>query len=92
MSFECADGSLGDVVSMNVWGHKLECASPRVLCGLFVGLDGLVVQDLQVNGVAALFEAIHNAVVCHNAMAVLFGAEGLYKDDIAAAVVSQHNM
>ena len=71
MSFESADGSLGNVASMNVWGHKLERASPRVLDGTFLGLDGLVVQDLQVNGVAALFETRHDAVVCHNAMAAL---------------------
>ena len=71
MSFESADGSLSDVASMNVWGHKLECASPCVLDGLLVGLSGLVVQYLQVDGVAALFEASHDAVVCCNAMAVL---------------------
>ena len=46
MSFESADGSLGDFASMNVWGHKLERAAPRVLDGLFVGLAGLVVLDL----------------------------------------------
>ena len=77
---------------MNVWGHKLERAAPRVLDGMFVVLAGLVVQYLQVDGVAAIFETRINAVVCHNVMAVLFGAEGIYKDDIAAAVVSQHNM
>ena len=71
MIFESADGSLGDVALMNVWGHKLERASPRVLDGLFVGLAGLVVQDLQVDGVAALFEASNDAVVCRDAMAVL---------------------
>ena len=71
MSFESADGSLGDVASMNVWGHKLERASPRVLDGFLVGLAGLVVQDLKVYGVAALFETRHDAVVCCNAMAVL---------------------
>ena len=71
MSFESADGSLVDVASMNVWGHKLELTSPRVLDGLLVGLDGLVVQDLQVDGLAALFEASHDAVVCRNAMEVL---------------------
>ena len=71
MSFESGDGSLGDVASMNVWGHKLECASPRVLDGLFVGLAGLVFQDMQVDGVAAIFETRHDAVVCRNAMAVL---------------------
>ena len=71
MSFESADGSLSDVALMNVWGQKLERASPRVLDVLLVGLDGLVVKDLQVAGVAALFEASHDAVVCLNAMAVL---------------------
>ena len=71
MSFETADGSLDNVASMNVWGNKLERASPRVLDGLCVGLAGLIVQDLQVDGVTALFEASHDAVVCRNAMAVL---------------------
>ena len=71
MIFESADGSLGNVASMNVWGHKLEHAYPRVLDGLFVGLAGLVVQDLQVDGMAALFEASHDMVVCRDVMAVL---------------------
>ena len=71
MSFESADGSLGDVVLMNVLGHKLERASPYVLDGFLVGLARLIVQDLQVDGVAALFEASHDAVVCRNAMTVL---------------------
>ena len=71
MSFESADGSLSDVALMNVWGQKLERASPRVLDGLLVGLAGLVVQDLQVDGVSARFEASHDAVVCRNAMSVL---------------------
>ena len=71
MSFESAGGSLGDVVSMNMWGHKLERASPRVLDGLFVGLAGLVVQYLRVDGLPALFETHHDAGVCRNAMVVL---------------------
>ena len=71
MRFESVDGSLGDVASINVRGHKLERASPLVLGGLFVGLASLIVQYLQVDGVAALFETRHDAVVCRNAMAVL---------------------
>ena len=71
MSFESADGSLVEVAVMNVWGHKLERASPHVLNGLPLGLDRLVVKDLQVDGVAVRFEASHDAVVCRNAMAVL---------------------
>ena len=75
MSFESLDGSLSDVVSMEVWGHKLERASPRVLDGQFLGLAGPVVQDLQVYSVAALVETRNDAVICHNAMAVLVGLE-----------------
>ena len=71
MRFESADGSLGDIASMNVWGHKLEHACQRFLDSLSVGLSGLVVQDLQVDGVDALFEASHDAVICRDAMAVL---------------------
>ena len=71
MRFESSDGSLGNVALMDVWGQKLERSSPHVLDGQFVGLDGFVVQDLQVYGVAAIFEMRHDAVVCRNAMAVL---------------------
>ena len=49
---------------MNLWGHELECASPRVCDGLLVSLAGLIVQNLQVDGVAARFEASHDVVVC----------------------------
>ena len=87
MSFEIADGSFGDVALMNVWGHKLERASPRVSDGLLVGLAGLVVQDLQVDGVAALFEAIHDAVVCPNAMAVLARLEWFHQYGVGVYVV-----
>ena len=39
-----------------------------------------------------LFDARADVVVYRNAMSVVFGTEGLYKDDIAVAVVIQHNM
>ena len=55
VSFESSDDSLGDVVSLNIWGHKLERAALRVLDGQFVGLASLVVQDLQVHVMAAFF-------------------------------------
>ena len=73
---------------MNVWGHKLERAAPRVLDGMFVVLAGLVVQYLQVDGVAALFETRINAVVCRNVMAVLALLEWFHKDVVGVYVVS----
>ena len=88
MSFEISDGSLGDVASTDVWGHKLERAASHVLDGQFVGLAGLVVQDLQVYGVAALFETRHDAVVCRNAMAVLARLEWFNQDGVGVKVVS----
>ena len=90
MSFESPDGSLVDVALMDFWGHKLERAAPRVLYGQFLGLAGLVVQYLEVHGMAALFETRHYAVVCCNAMVVLAQLEWLNQDDVCVNVVSQH--
>ena len=87
MSFESSDGSLGDVASMGVWGQKLECAAPHVLDVQFVGFSGLGVQDLQVYGVAALFETCHDAVVCRNAMAVLARLEWFNQDGVGVNMV-----
>ena len=77
---------------MHIWGHELEIYFLLLRDGTAILLAGLIVHDLEVNFVASLFDVRADVVVYHNAMAVLFGSEGLYKDDISAAVVSQHNM
>ena len=69
--FESANGSLCDVAAMDVRWNQLEGAIPLVLDDEFVGLTCLVVEDLQIHGVAALFQAGHDAVVRGDAMAVV---------------------
>ena len=69
--FESANGSLCYVAAMDMRRNKLEGAFPFVLDDKFVGLACLVVEDLKIHGVSALFQAGHDAVVRGDAMAVV---------------------
>ena len=71
MRFESANGLLCNVAAMDVRRNKLEGAIPFVLDDEFLGLTCFVVEYLKIHGVAALFQAGHDAVVRCNAMAVV---------------------
>ena len=53
---------------------------------------GLVVKDLVFDDVAALLEFLHGASVGWDAVAVVFGLEGLDEDDVGVAVVGDHDV
>ena len=57
-----------------------------------VGGAGLVVMHLEVNGETPELEAMHNAVVGCDAVAVVLGLRGFYEDHIIVRMVCQHNI
>ena len=90
--FGGTDGLLGGIAPVHIRGHRLVICFPLLPDGAAILLAGLILQDLEVNFVAALFDAHVYVVVCQDAMLVVFGLEGIYKDEISVAVVSQHDM
>ena len=92
MRFEGTDCPLSGVAAVGVWRDKLELAGPIVFCGQLVGLAGLVVEDLEVNSVAAILEPHHDVVVRHDAVSVVPGLEGFDQNGICVDLVRQHNV
>ena len=76
---------------MEVWSDKIELAGPIVFYGQLVGLAGLIVEDLEVNSVAAILEPRHDAVVLRDAVLVVPVLEGFEQNGIGVDMVRQHN-
>ena len=77
VGLEGADGTFGDVATMDIRGHKLVCGFPDVSDVLGIFLARFVVKDLVVYNVAASIEAGHDAGVGWDAVAVFPCLEGL---------------
>ena len=92
MSFEGTNCPLSGVASVDVWRDKLELAGPIFFYGQLVGLTDLVVEDLEVNSVAAILETRHDTVLRRNAVSVVPGLEGFDHNDIGVDVVRHHNV
>ena len=73
-------------------GHKLEIAAPLFGDGKILGGSDLVVKHLDVDGVAPELEAMHDAVVGYDTVAVVLGLEGFYEDHVAVGVVCQNDV
>ena len=73
-------------------GHKLEIAAPLFGDGKILGGSDLVVKHLDVDGVAPELEAMHDAVVGYDTVAVVLGLEGFYEDHVAVGVVCPHDV
>ena len=63
MSFEGADGTFGNVATMDIGGYQLVCGCPDVGDVSAVFLSGFVVEDLVVDDVTVSLEAGHDACV-----------------------------
>ena len=92
MRFGGPDGVFGGILYVHIRGPHMVICFPLLIGGAEILLAGLIVQDLEVNFVAVFFYARADVVVFYNSIVVVFGSEGLYKYDIAVAVLSQHNM
>ena len=71
VGFEGADGAFRYVAAMDVRRDNMEIAVPIFNDGATIINAGLVVKDLEINAVAFGLEAIHDAVVGINMMAVV---------------------
>ena len=60
--------------------------------GLLVIGAGFVIQDLEVDGEASRFQALHDAVVSWDAVVVLARFEWASEDRIGVAVVGDHDV
>ena len=92
MSFEGTDCQLSGVAAVDAWRDKLELADPLAFYGQLVGLDGLVVEDLEVNSVTDILETRHDAVVRCDVVLVVPGMEVFDQNGIGVNMVRQHNV
>ena len=90
MRLEGEDGAFGDVTKMDIRGNELELLPPLLLDVEFVGCATLVVNDLEVNIMAALCEAGHDLICGGKAVAVVAVFEWLHQDDIGVHMVGEH--
>ena len=82
MRLEGADGAFGDVTTMDIRGNDLELRPPLLLDVKFVGCAAFIVEDLEVDTMAALCEAGHDSIYGGDAVAVVAVFECLHQDDI----------
>ena len=71
MGFKSTDDAFGYILAMEIWWDKLEGAVPLINDGATILGASLIVEDLEVNSVSLIFEAIHDVIVCSNVMPVV---------------------
>ena len=77
MGLESLDCTLYGIATVHIGGHHLVLCVTFLLDGLTILCAGLVVQYLEVNFVAALFDFPTDVVVGRKTGAVVLGSEGL---------------
>ena len=92
MGLEGLNHALGDVAAMHVGWYELEGCVPLLGDLLFIGSAALVVNYLEINAVAILLEAGHDAVGSGEAVVVMLGLKGLDHDDVGVDVVGEHDV
>ena len=90
VGLESADGALRGVTAVDVRWHELVRGFPYLCDCPLVFATGFVVQDLQVNFVAAGVESLYDGVVGLNPVFVLAGLERGMKDGVGIAMVRNH--
>jgi hypothetical protein len=89
---ECANGVFCPIAVMHVWRDKLESGVLFEGDCFFIGGDGFVIQDLEINGEPPGRQTRHNGVVPCDAVAAAFGFEGLLEKEVAIGVEGNHDV
>ena len=92
LRLQCLFVMFSSATAVNIWRDKLELYMPLLFNYAPVFGTGFVVKDLQVNAVAAVFEAFHDQDVGGNADGVILGLEWRLEDRPKLAVVGNHNV
>ena len=87
---EGADGSFGDVTTMDIRGNELELRPPLLLDVELVVCAAFVVKYLEVGIMAVIFEAGHDLICGGETVLVVAGLEWLHQDDIGVQMVGKH--
>ena len=91
MCLEGADGSFGDVTTIDIRRNKLELRPPLLLYVELVGYAAFNVKDLEVDATAAICEAGNDPICGGKALAVVAGLEWLHQDYIGVHMIGEHN-
>ncbi len=92
MILECANDVFRPIAVMHVWRDKLESGIPFEGNRFFIGGNGFVIQDLEINGEPPGYQTHHNGVIRCNTVAVALGFEGLLENEVAIGVEGNHDV
>ena len=86
------DGTFSGVAAMDILWDELELDLTLLFDNMLVLGTGFVIKDLQVDAVAAGFEAFHDGGVGGNVVGIILGLEWGLEDCIGVEVLGNHNV
>ncbi len=89
---ECVNGPFHPIAVMHVWRDDLEGGVPLEGDCFFIGGDGFVIQDLEINRESPGHQTSHNGVVHCDAEAIALGFESLLEDEVAIGIEGNHDI
>ena len=92
MGLDGAYGSISSIAKVDIWGHQLAVTRPLFRDDTMILSADFIINNLEVDPVAALLEAGHNLVVGGNEMVVALILEGFDVDGVVVALVSDHDV
>jgi len=92
VSFEGSNRTFSSIAAVDIGWDELVVALPLLFDDAFVVCAGFVVENLEINSVAAVTEALHDGVVRLNTVRIFFGLEGGLEDHVGIAVVCDHDV
>ena len=92
VGLEGVDVSLVRIVLVVIWGHQLLVTRPFFSDDMKMVSAGFIINNLEVDPVAALLEVVHNIFVGRYSMAVALRLGVFDVDGIDVAVVVDHDV
>jgi len=89
---EGANRTFSSIAAVDIGWDELVVALPLLFDDAFVVCAGFVVENLEVDSVAAVMEALHDGVVCLDTVCIFFSLEGGLEDHVGIAVVCDHDV
>ncbi len=92
MILERANGMFHLIGTRHVWRYELEICIPFEGDCFFIGGDGFVIQDLEINKETLGHQTHQNGVIRCDAVVVALRFEGLLEIKVAAGVDGNHDI
>jgi hypothetical protein len=92
VSFEGSNRTFSSIAAVDIGWDELVVALPLLFDDAFVVCAGFVIENLEIDSVAAVAETLHDGVVRFNTVCIFFGLEGGCEDHVGIAVVCDHDV